>query len=427
MNYLRFFMIIACSYTSYATAIDLSLSPYLHLEAAAFKDDSNAYTQDQVLSFIPGNKLELTTSHFSLYSNLAYRYDSIDAKRDIWYFGENIASLRDEEGNIILTAGLQRVQLGSLDVFQSVDIINDAISDTYSPDINRQGYPIASLKLFTDSSKFSFYYIPYFFRPYYPPNSARMGFGLEFDQNLLVNSDGKFYKSGRQYPQYGFKFDHSTENIDISLSYFHLADRSLSFTFVDPSLLLTRYFFETDAFIMSLEGNFASLILKANLLFRNYGATSFLVNDQSLGTITKASPHDHSIASFGAETKWQLIKGHDTTWIMEYQKLLGATEEITDRYSIFANDLAWGIRHQFNDMHNKQLLLVHIIDLNATEEQILQLDYRQNINDNFKWGLGTRLIQAKQRADNSLGFDNLNGLTLVDDADTIYTTLSYIY
>lgn len=408
-------------------ALDLSLSPFIHIEAAGFKDDKNAYTQDQVLSFIPGYQFEATGTYFSAYSKLAYRYDSFDAKRDVWYFGENTLSLQDAEGNMSITAGLQRVQLGSLDVFQSVDVLNDTISDTYTPEINRQGYPIISLKFFTESSKFSFYYLPYFLRPYYPANSARMGFGLEFDQQQVVESNGQLYKSGTNFNQYGFKFDHSTENIDITLAYFHLADRSLSFNFVDPTLLLTRYFFETDLFLMTLEGNFAALILKANLMFRNYPTINISINDQNQGTVIKSGPQDHTLMSFGAETKWHLIKGHDTTWLLEYQRLTGTGFEVTDRYSVFANDIAWGIRHQFNDTHNKQLVLIHIIDIDSNDEQIIQLDYRQNFTDNLKFGLGSRIIQAKQRTDNSLGFDNLNGLTIVDDADTIYTTLSYIF
>jgi len=237
-------------------AAEVSFSPFLHLEGAAFQDDQNAYTQDHILSFIPGNQFELSSTYFSIYSKFAYRYDSFDAKRDTWFLGENTLSLQNADNDVVFTAGLQRVQLGTLDIFQGVDLINDSISDTFTQDINRQGYPIASLKFFTDSSKFSFFYLPYFFRPYYPPNSARMGFGLEFDQQVLVDADNRQYKSGTNFPQYGLKLDHSTENFDLSFSYFHLADRSLTFSFVDTNLLLTRYFFETDVFLTSLEGKF---------------------------------------------------------------------------------------------------------------------------------------------------------------------------
>lgn len=335
--------------------------------------------------------------------------------------------MQDADGDIVLTGGLQRLQLGTLDIFQSADFINDSLSDTYTQDINRQGYPMLSLKFFTESSKFSFFYLPYFYRPYYPANSARMGFGLEFDQQLLVGSDGTYYKSGSTFTQYGLKLDHSTEHMDLSLSYFHLADRSLTFSYVDENFLLTRYFFESDLFLAAVEGNIAETIIKANVLFKSYAPMSLLTNDQNVGTITQSGPRDHTIASIGLETKWNLISGHDTSWLLEHQRILGTGNDITDRYSVFGNDISWGIRHQFNDTMNKQILMVHIIDLAHTEEQIFQCDYRQNLNDQFKFSLGGRLIQAKSRTDESLGFDNLNGLTIVEDADTIYTTLSFVY
>ena len=421
------FILLAAISIESSLASELALDPFIHTEAAAYQDDEIAATQDQVLSFIPGYILDLRFDSFSLYSKIAYRFDSFDAKRDIWYYGENYLEWQDTKGLISLSAGLQRLQLGSLDIFQSVDLINDNIADSYVSDIARQGYPMMSFKYFGETSKFSLYYLPYFITPYYPANSARMGLGLQFDQQLLIDSNGERYESKSAYQQYGFKFDDSTESVDFTLGYFHIADRSLSFIQIDPAILLTRFFFETDLFFMNMQWTIAETIIKANLFHKQYPTLNYSINDASLGTIETSGPKDHTMAGVGIENKWQIIKGHDTTLLIEYQRILGVSQSAANRYNVFANDIAWGVRHQFNDSSSKQLQLVNIIDLSHAEEQIFQIDYRQNITDPLKFSIGLRLIEAQTRDDQTLGFDSLNGLTIVDDADTIYSTLSYIF
>lgn len=407
-------------------AAEASLSPFLYGEAAGYYDDNIATTSDQIASLVPGYSADIRGSQFSLYSKLAYRFDSFDAKRDSWYFGENYLEWQDSQGSQNLSAGLQRIQLGTLEIFQSLDLINDSITDSYLSEINRQGYPILSYKSFTQSSKLSLYFLPYFYAPYYPANSARLGFGVEFDEQQVVTASGDLYDSGSTLSQYGGKWDYSFESMDITLGFFSIADRSLSFILIDQNLKLVRYFFEEELYFFTTQWSFDNFILKSNLYYKNFAPLNLTATDLNTGLVEKSGPMDHTVLSFGFENKISLLKGHDTTFLLEYQKLFGVSLDLVDRYNVFSNDAAWGLRHSFNDALNKQITLFHIIDLKNAREQIFQLDYKQNINDNMKIAFGLRTIQAQKRS-KTLTFDNLNGLAIIEDADSVYTTLGYVY
>ncbi|MFZ4713823.1 MAG: hypothetical protein ACOYL6_08940 [Bacteriovoracaceae bacterium] len=392
----------------------------------AFKDDGTNLTEDQILSFIPGFTVEASANGFSYFGKAAYRFDTFDKKRDLLYLGENVARWQNEAATHSFGVGFQRLQLGALEIFQSIDSINDLVSDSFSPEIQRQGYPVVNYKLIQESFKAELYYLPYFIAPYYPPNSSRLGYGIQFDQEQIVNADGLKGKEGFRTDQFGGKIDIPTEKVDITLGHFHFIDRGLSITALDLNNRLTRYFYATDFSFLTLQTIQGDYLFKSNLYHKSYHGVDVLARDLSTGGTVLRGPEDHTVASLGLETKLPLFSTQDTTLLLEGQRMFGVDKVIGRRYSVFSNDAAWGIRHQFNDVRNKQITLGHIIDLERTQEQIFQVDYRQYITDSTKVNIGVRIIEAG--TDNrAFTFDSLAGLAIVDDADSAYLTMTHYF
>jgi len=313
-----------------------------------------------------------------------------------------------------------------LDFFQSQDFLNDGIGDNFSPEIQKQGYPIISYRVTFETFKIEFFHLPYFYAPYYPDNSSRLGFGIEFDNNYAVKTSKEVIKEGPELNQYGGKLDIYSSFIDLTIGFFHLIDRGLSLTLTDQSNQLNRYFFETNYYFTHFQYANEHFLLKGQYYFKDYQDIEVKVQDLISGDPILVGPKNHSMMGFGFETKIPFFENHDLTFLAEYQKLLGVNETLARRYSIFSNDAAWGFRWQLNDIKNKQLTLMHIIDLDISQEQIYQVDYRQNITDNSKINFGLRIIEASKDSD-AFSFDNLSGLAIVDDADSVYATLTYIF
>ncbi len=413
---------LTCFYSA-ASEADTTVIPFLSGEASVFENDSTPLTKDQVLSLIPGVNTELNSDNFSFVGKFAYRFDTFDKKRDLLYIGENFVRWQNDEGNHLIRFGHQRLHLGALEILQGIDSINDYVTDSFSPEIQRRGYPMLNYRYTDELYKAEFFLFPYFEAPYYPPNSSRMGYGFQFDKQQAVASDDSKQDSGFRSDQFGAKFDVPTENVDLSFGHFHLVDRSTSVAALDQDNQFSRYFFMSDFSFASFQAVAGNTIFKGNFVHKNFHGATVTGNDILTGNDVELGIKEHSTASLGMEIKLPFTESHDTTLTMEVQKLMGVDPALARRYSVFSNDAAWGIRHSFNDIRSRLITIGHVIDLQNADEQIFQVDYKQTITDNMKINLGARIIKAG-RKDQAFSFDNLTGLALMDDADCMYLTLT---
>lgn len=414
---------VIAAYSIFSYAGEFNFEPSISTEAAAFKNDHGLLTEDQIFSFIPLIKAGYGHLNFNYSLKAAYRFDTFDKKRDLLFIGDNKLTLTSDDGNHRIEAGQKRLQLGALEIFQSLDLVNDTISDSFTSDIQKSGYPMASYRYTHESFKTEAYYFPLFYAPYYPKNSSRLGYGLQFDKEQAISTSGDKVDEGFNLNQYGFKLDIPSETVDLSLGHFHFIDRSLSIVALDNNNEISRYFFPVDLSFVTAQFIYNNHLFKGNFYHKNFHDNKTDVKDIISGSKSKLGPEDHSIISLGYETKIPILKGQDTTALLEQHKLIGIDHKLARRYSIFSNDFSYGIRHQLGDLKGKQITLIHIIDLEITDEQIFQADYKQSITDNMKITLGTRFIKAGKR-NKTFSFDNLTGLALMDDADTIYLSLT---
>lgn len=417
------YLILAVFFFSFSARADFSKNIYLLGESALFEKDDSRETKDQIASLILGLNMDARGENFSYRGKFAYRFDSFDTKRDLFFIDENLVNYEDSEGKHLFGIGHQRIQLGALEIFQSIDSINDIVMDSFVPEIQRRGVLSLSYRYTFDNHKVDFYYLPQFENPYFPANSSRLGYGFQFDNEIIISESGKEEKEGFRDDQFGFKFGSSLESIDLNFGHFRMIDRSLTFAGIDLDNQVNRYFFATDFTFFSFQKILGENLLKGNFYRKAYHGNEIETMDLLSGDPMSLQAEEHYMAALGFETKANIVDGHDTTLFFEAQKLLGLEEKIARRYSVFNNNFGWGFRHAFNDALGKQITFFNILNLTDVKEHIYQLDYRQMLNDSTKISLGLRVVNSK-REEGSFSFDNIAGLTLLDDSDCLYLTLS---
>ena len=77
--------------------------------------------------------------------------------------------------------------------------------------------------------------------------------------------------------------------------------------------------------------------------------------------------------------------------------------------NIFQRDLLIGARFARNDIYGTELLVNAIVDLERSTEILGQINFSRRINDNKKYELGLRFIEAK-----STSIDDISGLKPFD-------------
>lgn len=424
----KFFIpIILCLFIHPASSglarAEFSKDFYLVGESAAFEKDRSSQTQDYIASLILGTNVEIRNESFSYRGKAAYRFDSFDAKRDLFFISENVVSYEDQEGKHLLSLGHQRIQIGALDIFQSIDLINDVVMDSFVPEIQRRGTLSFGYRYTLDDYKFDLFYLPYFEDPYYPPNSSRMGYGFQYDKEVIVSRSGHEERAGLRSDQFGIKIGASFEMVDITFGHFRMIDRSLTFAGIDENNNINRYFFATDFSFFTFQKVIEESLVKGNFYHKGYADSGVEVQDIISSSSLFLFPKDHSMVSLGFETKADVLSGQDTTLLLEAQKLLGLNQKTASRYSVFNNNLGWGFRHGLNDVKGKQITFFNIVNLADVREHIYLLDYRQMVTETMKFSVGLRVVSSREKAEN-FSFDSIAGLTLLDDSDCLYFTLS---
>ena len=99
----------------------------------------------------------------------------------------------------------------------------------------------------------------------------------------------------------------------------------------------------------------------------------------------------------GLEWGWGNSDGSDTTIYLEYQNYMTSDEvsqRRTDELGLFQNDAFIGVRHAFNDVKGKELVVSLIRDMKRDHEYLFQATYSQRLNDKWKIKAGLRYIDA---------------------------------
>lgn len=420
----------SCALIFFSTSTSLfawSFDPYLLSENAIFKTDDSASTQDIISSLNAGASIKHEYKKLTYEFKGSYRLDAFDQRRDFFYQNTNALYYSSDDGNHEFSLGFKREQLGRLELFNTIDLLNDVVTDSINSEINRRGTPMITYRFVKDEWSLDFLALPYFINPYYPKNSSRFGVGLEFDQDLIVTGNDQTTTNPWQFNQGGIKIGYEAESFDLTFGYTRLIDRSLSLIALDEDLNFNRYFFSTDFYYLYGQKMIQDYLLKMNIFYKDFSddkvETINLISNQNQRTGLR----NHAGLSLGLEGKIDLITGHDTTWILEFQRFFGLDLRQRRQYSLFSEDVGYGFRHSFSDLKAQTIQIAHYIDLAYHQDQIVQADYSRLLTEKLKWQFGFRYINAFKRNDNRLNLDNLIGLNLIDDSDCLFTNFNYFF
>ena len=99
----------------------------------------------------------------------------------------------------------------------------------------------------------------------------------------------------------------------------------------------------------------------------------------------------------GIEKTFYWDSGAETTLILEGQTILNASKEERANLDIFQRDILVGIRHNLNDVMGSEFLLSAITDLERSKEHLMSFEYKRRLSNNWKAGLGLKVIEAPQK------------------------------
>ena len=373
----------------------------LHQEVRSFSNDESYLTRDNSYSIKIHNRSQWEYQRWSANFNNLLRRDP-SKHRDSYLLQE--LWIRKEFDNLSLTIGSQIHDWTALEAFHPADVINARNLDSNFERPEKIGEWMFNLEIPNDEAVWNFYYMPYLQTQKFPKVNSRL---LINNKPILfkriMDHSGNFIAS-KTVEQFGIRFEKSLDELDFSFHYINHYDRQHPVIF---SQLSNAGIFLGLPKVEQYGGTLTQIsddhTLKLECAYRNYD----LELDSILPIINR--PHSHFAIAVGFELPRQLNHGAELNYLLEVQTILGPNRLNRTQLNIFQRDLLIGARFARNDIYGTELLVSAIVDLERSTEILGQINFSRRINDNKKYELGLRFIEAK-----STSIDDISGLKPFD-------------
>lgn len=422
----------------------------VRFEGRNFKDDDNNTTNDTNSAVYTKLSSETEKEHYRIKAGFFTRTDSVDSTRDMvapyeLYLGTNY-SVFD------FKVGYQIFNWSALEFFHPVDIINTRNLDSNPEEMEKYGEFAFNLALTFENSKLELLYMPLVTDPQLPSESNRIGNGLSLQNARYVDGHDELITNKMNLNQYGMHYVHYFESMDIDLHYLHMTDKSSPAFGVDDDNfpdevdafdadeiepMIHPYYFMVDQIGVAFQIPVSSFMVKGESVSKSFSddyystLTGAEVKDDPLRIeyeYEETSPMDHQQNAIGLEYNTSYSNNHEATYIIEYSKVTGVTNEEARAISIFQNDIGVAYRHNFNDFNGKEIILVGIYDLDFKNESIWSAAYSQRLSEKWKMSGGIRFVNAPNTEDTDEIIDiekeDYTGLKKMNKSDNIFMNLS---
>ena len=282
--------------------------------------------------------------------------------------------------------GISKIFWGVTESRHLVDIINqtDMLGNIEGED--KLGQPMLRTGLFTDYGDFRFFLMPYFRAKDFPHKESRLrpAFLIDKDKSVYAHSAQEFH------PDIALRYEHSINDIDIGLHYFHGTDR-------EPVI-------RTRPISMGFEFYpFYELIDRTGIDLQ-YTTGSWLFKNEMIHTMGHGN--GYSAISSGFEYTFFGVMDTDTDigLLSEYHY----DDRTSDAPATFYDrDIFFGMRITPNDIQDTTFLAGTIIDTKG-EGNLWSLEVSRRFGDNIKASLEARLFHHhdNQALDNYLDRDD---------------------
>ena len=378
---------------------DFSEQGSFKFESRTFVDDKNPDTFDNNLALAVDMEFKYEKSFQQHKFQFFTRNDTKDSTRNISYLKDAYLGLNFN--NVEVLAGYQIFNWSTTEAFHPVDVINSRNYDSDTESIERMGLPALTITYLFDTGSVSLINYTDVIVPYFPGSSNRLNFlggALQLGTPLVLKKDETISDSLKA-PQIALKFDKSFDSSDLSITYLDHIDTTQP-SFVLSGLSLLPVFIQKNQIGVTYQYAINDSLIKveaAHKDFKNDITTAYGTNNQL----------DHSDIAVGFEYSYNHKKGPTSTFIIEYDKLLGQPKEESLQLSIFENDILLGYRLAINDIKSKELFIGLINDLYLTES-ITSFSYSQRLTDVWKINFSFRGTHSPTSANTLLNSSHGN-------------------
>ncbi len=394
---------VACLLSATTASAQLSSRGHVGLETRAFVPDRDDATEDWGLGL--SARVEMAHRHrpFREQIRAFARIDTLDDERNIVipeeaWFGARTKWFRTR-------LGAQMLDWTATEAFHPADVINSRNLDSNIENAEKIGEPMYFLGVKFFQGEISGYYLPMRLAPNIPGPSSRLSFSpVEVSGARWVDRDGAISASMFEH-QWAATISQTLGPVDVAVQVLQHNDRSQPTVVLDDALSPHPLYHQVTHVGLTAVWPTEYLSVKLEGAYRMFDDdVDFTGYVPVAGTV----PEDHAQIAVGFDFGWEWESGHESTWLLEGQAVLGPDDDERRRLSPFQADVLIGYRHVFNDIDSKELLLGVILDVEDPEQLIVNANYRQRLSDTWSLEASLRVIHAPQEGDFPEGLEALH-------------------
>ena len=360
----------------------------LVLQTRAFTSDDDDVTKDE--GVVLASRLEYSSKadRFQTQLRVATRTDALDKTRNVLVLEEGF--LAAKFGPLRVRVGAQLTNWTTTEAFHPADVLNSRNFDSDVENLEKIGEPMVEARVKVLNGYLSAYYMPLRMAPIIPSATSRLrpvSKGVELAKPFWIDRNGKVSDSIFGH-QFAVHLSQTLGHADAALHFIQHNDR------LQPTIGVDRTNGDLHPVYHQLTqvgGTFAqaisSVVLKFEGAYRRF-------RDPVMNPFGVGQQKDHLFLASGVEYAWTTRTDHLVTVIAEAQALLLTNESERAALNVFQRDGLVGLRYAFNDVVDRQFLVLLIVDLERPQEYVFSARYKQRLSDEWTTEVAARSLHV---------------------------------
>lgn len=386
-------VLMGCLLATPAVAKPVKSQGQVGIEGRAFWPDGDDSSEDFGLGLAARVEASHKPRPFEQQLRLFARADLLDETRAVAVIEE--AFVGWQPGPVRLRVGYQLLNWTATEAFHPADVLNSRNYDSRIENPDKLGEPMVELRVRLFSGSLSAYYLPFRITPRLPAPSSRLSplpDGARVGSALWAGRDRRI-GDGVVEHQWALHLSQTLGDADLSLHIIQHQDRSQPTQLIDLRDGRVRLLYH---FVTQVGGTWQqvidALVIKVEAAHREFG----FPDPDPRYQLVQREQLDQTQVALGLEYGWSYAGGGEGIVLAEGQAVVTYDEPQLARPELppFQRDVLIGYRHIFNDVDGTTLQAGLIVDLEAPEQILAAVQYRQRLSDVWSIDANLRIIHA---------------------------------